>query len=102
MWNLLAALMALIGTVMQALASLREMHEHDPGIVSATAVESMKREVAWWRPLHRRDHRRIVSALMRESPAEAAAYRRMWRVVWAWALLSAAAGLALIGAALTL
>lgn len=98
-WTLISSLMALVGTVMQARAALRELAERDPGIGSALAIDDLRREVPRWRLLRRRRHLRAVDALMAQSPAEAAAYRRVRSTVLAWSVLATSALVATIASA---
>lgn len=94
----IAAVFALTGTLAQAFLALRDAALRDPDVPAALAVDSLRREVRWWQPLRRRNHLRVVAQLMEESPAEAAAYRRVYGTIVAWSALAVAALFALIGA----
>jgi hypothetical protein len=96
-WTLISSVLALAATVMQARSSLRELAERDPEIGSALAIDEWTREVPWWRLLRRSRQRRIVADLKRESPVEAAAYRRVWSAVMAWSLLGASVFVTAVG-----
>lgn len=98
MWHAVAAVFALTGTVIQAVTALRELSVRDPQIVSALAIDDLKREVPRWRLVAWSRHQRIVKRLMEESPVEAAAYRRVWVALWTWSLLAASAAMATAGA----
>ncbi|WP_263732192.1 hypothetical protein [Cellulomonas sp. SG140] len=103
MWNFLAALFALVGTVAQGLSNLRELSRRDPETASAVALWDLQdAKPSWLHPLRRREHMRIVEELKRESPAEARAYDRLYRTVLSWAVLATSAFLATIGSAIGL
>lgn len=98
--QVLAALVAMLGTGLQARANLAELAEVDPdGARSFNAVDGLKTE---FRPMrnpikwYRRQHE--VRTLLTDSPEEARHYWRVWRQLISWALLLAASLIALIGA----
>ena len=98
-WNAVAALFALLGTGMQAFGALRELSDRDPDFRSAVAVlELQDARPPLWRPLRRREHARVLGALLKESPAEAAAYRRVELALVGWSAMCVASTIALIGA----
>lgn len=95
MWSLLAAVLALVGTVRQALTSLRDLSELDPEAPSAFALRDLQdAKPSWFHPLRRREHHRILQALKHESPAEARAYQRIYGAVLNWSFLAASSLLA--------
>lgn len=93
----LALAAALLATVAQAVMAMRAWQEGDPLAPSAVTAMDMKREVTRWRPVRRWRHRKVVRRVLRESPGEARAYRRLAWTLWSWSLLAAASALALIG-----
>lgn len=93
----LALLGAIFGTVVQAALTLRAAREHDPLGDSAVTAFDMNHEVPRRRPLRRWRHRRVVRQVLADSPAEAAAYRRLWWTLWSWSALAAGSVLALVG-----
>lgn len=98
--ELVAALFAVAGTLMQARASLLQQMELDPKWAeSYRAVDALKREyrpirhpIRYWR------RQKDVDRLLAESPVEAQRYRRVREVMWAWALLVGASFLYLLTA----
>jgi len=102
-WTLLAALLALIATIRQALSNLRELSERDPELRSAVALRELHdSQPSLLHPMRRREHGRILDELKRESPSEARAYARVYGAVWNWALLATGALMAAVGSALGL
>ena len=86
--KLVVALLALVGTVVQAYQSLRSLRVMDPEAHAAfNTVDDMRLEVPWWRPVRRRSHRSIVNELMKDSPEEARLYRRIRAQLVGWYLL---------------
>ena len=102
MLTLFGALLALVGTAMQAVSSLRELAQSDPEIASALAIDALHREVPRWRVLSFRRHRRLVAELKKQSPREVAAYRRVWSAVYSWAFLCTASLLLVVGSIVSL
>ena len=102
MWSVVVAVFALLGTTMQALAALRDLAAREPEIVSALAIDGLKREVPRWRLVAWSRHQRIIKALMAESKAEAAAYHRLWVALWSWSLLGTSAAMATVAASAAL
>lgn len=92
---ILLAAVVLVATVMQAHEALLQLREHE-ALPAFQAVDELNTEVSRWRLVRRRRHRRLVKALLAESPAEASAYRRLRRVLLSWALLAGAALSALL------
>lgn len=95
----IALLFGLVGTVIQAVLSLRALSEQGASFASALAVYDLKREVHWWRPIRFVGHQREVRRALRDSPKEAAAYRRLHAALLSWSLLATGALWALIGLA---
>jgi hypothetical protein len=92
MWTFLFALMAFLGTALQyrtAMETIRDTEQESRDVFAA--ADELITEVPWWRPVRRFRHRREVIRLLAERPAELARYRRLWRVLMSWTLLSVAA-----------
>lgn len=98
--HVLAALLAMIGTGLQAHANLAELKQVDPdGARSFHAVDGLKTEFRPMRnPLQWYGRQLEVKRLLADSPTEAALYRKVWRQLISWALLVAASFMALVGA----
>lgn len=95
----IALIFGLVGTVIQALLSLRALGAQGASFVSALAIYDLKREVHWWRPIRFARHQREVRRALRDSPEEAAAYKRLMAALVSWSLLATGALSALIGLA---
>jgi hypothetical protein len=93
--QLLIALAALLGTGLQMIEAMLTAKQHD-AVHAFRAVDDLLEEIPLHRPLKRRQQRREVRQLLRDSPREAADYRRMTRIVWSWTLLTCAAGAAVV------
>lgn len=93
--NLIASLLALVGTWIQMRQQLGMLSASDPeGYAALTVVQGWRGEhtpirhpVRWLRA------RSIVRSLLRGSPSEALDYRRAARGVFAWVCLVGAAGI---------
>ncbi|WP_123370857.1 hypothetical protein [Cellulomonas sp. PhB150] len=96
-WAGVSAVMMLVGTIIQARASLRELGERDPLVRSATFTSDLRADIPWWRPRKRAAHQKLVRELLRESPDESAAYRRTLSAIRGWSILATAALVALVG-----
>jgi hypothetical protein len=101
--NLLDAvvpLLALGGTAIQAVQSLRQLKEVDPEAHRAfVAVDDLKIEYSLAQhPVRWIQRRREMAELLRESPAEARLYKRVRLQLAAWLLLFVASVLAVVAA----
>lgn len=93
--NLIASLLALVGTWIQMRQQLGMLSASDPkGYAALTVVQGWRSEhrpvrhpVRWLRA------RSIVKSLLKGSPSEALDYRRAARGVFAWLCLVVAAGI---------
>lgn len=97
----LALICAVVGTVVQALLALHAARELDSLAGSAITAYDMSREVPRRRPFRRLRHRQVVRQLLTESPAEAAAYRRLLWTLWSWSALATGSVFALVGHVIT-
>mgnify|MGYP000857349893 CR=1 FL=1 len=96
----LVPIVALAGTGIQAIQSLRHLKEVDPeGHRAFVVIDDLKIEyplsrhpVRWYR------RRREMAQLLRESPAEAKLYKRVRLQLAGWGLLVLASVLAVIAA----
>jgi len=61
----------------------------------ALAVDELRAEVPWWRPVRWVRHRRLVRKIVAASPRERGAWRRTQWELRAWASLLLGAGFAL-------
>ncbi len=86
----------LIGTVIQALVTLRRMDEV-PLAQSGVTVYELMGEVSALHPIHRWRHRRTLKQALKESPAETRAYSLLRWTVWSWSVLIVGSLFALIG-----
>lgn len=85
---MLGALIAALGTGIQALLAVRELGEQRDLSRPAIAVRELRDEFSWWRhPVKRRRQLKLIRELLRESPKEALAYRRMELHLKAWSLM---------------
>jgi hypothetical protein len=93
--NLMASVLALIGTWIQMKEQLGRLSASDPeGYAALKLVEGWKDEHAPSRhPVRWLRARSIVRSLLKDSPSEAVDYRRAARSVFAWACLVGAAGM---------
>lgn len=101
----LAALLAMIGTGLQAHANLAERKTVDPdGARSFHAVDGLKTESRPMRVRPLKWYRRHVEVgrLLADSPTGAARYGKVWRQLISWALLVAASFMAVSGAVASL
>lgn len=101
-FGIIAATFALLGTAIQAFASLKQLKEVDPdGHRAFIAVDDLSTEFhAVLHPVRGLRRHKEVRQLLRESPEEARLYRRVKFQIWAWVLLSVASAFALLTAAL--
>ena len=76
----------LAGTTVQVKLALQQL-TLEPLTQSALAIDDLRSEVPRWRPFARRQHRATLRCLIRESPAEAAAYKRLIWSLRGWALM---------------
>lgn len=93
-------ILALAGTGIQALQSLRQLKEVDPeGHRAFVTIDDLKIEYHFTRhPLRWYQRRQEMAQLLRESPGEAKLYKRVRLQLAAWGLLVFASALA-VGAA---
>lgn len=93
MVTFLAALAALVGTLLQVNEGFSQLAQLEDEREVFRTVDGMRLEHPRSHPIKRWKQRRTVRQMLRESPVEAAMYHRVWRIVWSWALLGGAAGL---------
>jgi len=98
-WSGIASIFVLVGTVSQAVTGLRERSAREALARSAVAANDFMNEIPVWRPRQRRAQRALVLTLLRESPGEADAYRRIQREITGWSLLATGALLAVVSVA---
>lgn len=102
MLQIMTALFALFGTVVQAYQSLRQIKVVDPsGHRSFEAIDHLSTEFKATRhPLLWARRKQEVRLLKSESPLEAQEHRRIWWQLMSWVLLAVASGFGLCAAAL--
>ncbi len=84
--------MAFVGTVMQYQAAVQSINRNEEAAAATfRTIDDLRGEVPLWRPFRRREHKRVVDDMLRNSPAEAAEHARLLRVIASWSLLTAAA-----------
>lgn len=98
--DIVVPILALGGTSIQAIQSLRQLKEVDPEAHRAfVAVDDLKIEYSLTRdPVRWYQRRRQMAQLLRESPAEAKLYKRVQLQLLAWVLLFFASALAVVAA----
>ncbi|MDM8084232.1 hypothetical protein QUV83_05600 [Cellulomonas cellasea] len=97
-WTLIAALITMGGTVLQALSAFAEMREQDMEVLrTAVIVRDLRDEKGWWRPIASFRQRRLVRTLLASSPVEKTAYDRVNRMLTSWSLLATASFMATVG-----
>lgn len=98
--DVLVPTLALVGTGIQGVQSLRQLKEVDPdGHRAFVAIDDLKIEYRLTRhPVRWNQRRREMAQLLRESPVEAKLYKRVRLQLAAWGLLFLASALAVIAA----
>lgn len=82
-----AAVLAIIGTGMQAGTTLQDMKRQEPDAAEdARLIDEMRDEVSSWHPVKRRRHRAAVKEVIGDSPEYAAWRRIQWRL-YGWSVL---------------
>lgn len=101
-FQVMTALFALGGTLVQAYHSAKQIRNVDPsGHKSFVAIDDLANEFRMTRhPLRWARRQREVRLLKQESPAEAREYSRIWWELMSWVLLVVASGFGLIAALL--
>ncbi|NKX93129.1 hypothetical protein HF995_07565 [Sanguibacter hominis ATCC BAA-789] len=94
MVSALAASLVIFGTGAQAALALRALTTAS-WMSDALAVDELRSEVPWWRPLRWIRHRRLVKEIVATSPRERGAWKRTQWELRAWASLLMGAGFAL-------
>ncbi len=96
-------MLAMIGTGIQAVQSLRQLKEVDPeGQRAFVAIDDLKVEYPFARhPVRWYERRREMAQLLKESPHEAKLYKRVRLQLAGWGLLVLASALAVVAAFLS-
>lgn len=96
--DVVVPILALIGTGIQAVQSLRQLKEVDPeGHRAFVAIDDLKVEYSVTRhPVRWYARRQEMAQLLRESPREAQLYKRVRLQLAGWGLLVLASALAVV------
>lgn len=86
--------LALVGTWIQFVLSVQQVDGFERE--AFRVIDDWRTEVPRRRPIRWYRHRRALREILASSPDEAAAFKRVWRLVVSWALLLSAAGIAFV------